>query len=617
MASPTQPPNFQGPRLPSEENRESEIDPEKFRRAIKVEETDDSQKKKKRQPAEEESEEEAEAESASQAGAAAAGFSSFMSEDEKGASILDVGKTGGVRRAPSANVEEETKMWEGPRSSYAGRIMGKDTGEEVSDALFEGLKAPPSEGGSPTSIEGEKAPTLSLGDAPPSLMGAEEAEEPPSPPQEPPPEVAAAAPPPPPPAAPALPEDTSEEPAPTIAQGDVTEGAVTNIPQSAPEISEGEEGATEVAPLQQQPGQAAEIPSSGTEKTEKEKKKEAMQALTGEKASLKEQKEAPVTLKKPEETEAAVSFKTRQEEKEGSLKEGAAKEPLKASLAASSKPAESSPQERAATLPVALTLDGHPLVLSPEQKIPDGFTLLLQKKEQGTLTPKEQEALSQMQVAMGFEPLASIALSPSLEREASGETLSAGKISVKAPDAPVIYTESGTVLTHLLKEETGERDSHSHKEQEENVIAPITPPLTGMFTPTVNPAEQPAYTKLPPDFYELFEKMVGIMTVETTKGVSTTTVKLDMPGSVFDKAEIILERYETAPNTFNLQLQGSEKAVNLFNANITELAAAFQGARLSFDVNIRRPILLKKEEEEGSLFQRKSTDYNEQEKPED
>ena len=95
--------------------------------------------------------------------------------------------------------------------------------------------------------------------------------------------------------------------------------------------------------------------------------------------------------------------------------------------------------------------------------------------------------------------------------------------------------------------------------------------------------------------------MVGVMTVEQHKGITTTTVTINMKDSIFDGAEIILDHYSSAPNAFNLTIAASPQATALINANVDDLAAAFQQSKLAFEVNLRRPILL----EEHQAFKRK------------
>lgn len=124
----------------------------------------------------------------------------------------------------------------------------------------------------------------------------------------------------------------------------------------------------------------------------------------------------------------------------------------------------------------------------------------------------------------------------------------------------------------------------------------------------------PAYATLKPEIFELFERMVGLMTIQQSKGVSTTTVTLNMPGSVFNGCQIVLEHYQTAPNSFNLQLQGSPRAVEIFNDNMADLTSAFQGAKLSFDVNIRTPVLLREERPQVRRKERPEEEQKERER---
>ena len=108
------------------------------------------------------------------------------------------------------------------------------------------------------------------------------------------------------------------------------------------------------------------------------------------------------------------------------------------------------------------------------------------------------------------------------------------------------------------------------------------------------PTNSPAYSTLSPEVYELFEKMVGAIIVQEDSGVTSTTLTLKMPHSIFDKAEVRFDRYQTAPNSFNLELKGSPEAVEKFAANIADLAAAFKQGEHAFEVNILRPSLIQK-----------------------
>ncbi|NGX59413.1 MAG: hypothetical protein KR126chlam3_00564 [Chlamydiae bacterium] len=106
--------------------------------------------------------------------------------------------------------------------------------------------------------------------------------------------------------------------------------------------------------------------------------------------------------------------------------------------------------------------------------------------------------------------------------------------------------------------------------------APTPPPLAAPFAHLSAPVQQ------------LFERMVGVMTVLHETGISQTTLSLDNPQfehSVFYGAQIVITEFSTAPKTFNIELLGNQQAVDLMSANAEELVAAFQAGNYNFKVN--------------------------------
>lgn len=171
------------------------------------------------------------------------------------------------------------------------------------------------------------------------------------------------------------------------------------------------------------------------------------------------------------------------------------------------------------------------------------------------------------------------------------------KLDEKSKEQPL--TESTGGLSVKTESSNEHKDKKEEKESEDSSSISQTTTLTP-FTPQVAP-EAPAYATLPTQVYELFERMVGVMRIEEHNGVSTTTVTINMKNSVFDGAKIVLDHYNTAPNCFNVTIQASPDGQKLINDNIGDLVAAFQQSKLSFEVNMRRPILLK----EYQAFERK------------
>jgi hypothetical protein len=188
-------------------------------------------------------------------------------------------------------------------------------------------------------------------------------------------------------------------------------------------------------------------------------------------------------------------------------------------------------------------------------------------------------------------------------------------IDKKTSPAPTHSVFSATNEHGLsIKTDTGSSHDHPKKQDKDNVAddalaaGQIPTPLVSFSPPPTEPL--PAYTKLPSEVYELFERMVGSITVEHGKASTTTTITLAMKGSIFDGTQIILDRQSSSMNTFNIQIATNPQAQDLVNANLEDLVAAFQGSKLAFDVNIRKPVLLEKYHD----FQRKESPQKEKEK---
>ncbi len=120
-----------------------------------------------------------------------------------------------------------------------------------------------------------------------------------------------------------------------------------------------------------------------------------------------------------------------------------------------------------------------------------------------------------------------------------------------------------------LKIPVTETANLQEKEEEEENIAP--PPSFFPFQPILATSTLlPAYTNLPPDMNEIFEKMVGVMTVMEKGDIKETTFILNgaqFSSSVFFGSQITITAWESAPHTYNIVIAGSKEAVKLFNSH--------------------------------------------------
>ncbi|MBN1914486.1 MAG: hypothetical protein JW769_01185 [Parachlamydiales bacterium] len=100
--------------------------------------------------------------------------------------------------------------------------------------------------------------------------------------------------------------------------------------------------------------------------------------------------------------------------------------------------------------------------------------------------------------------------------------------------------------------------------------------ITGKIAPYLDPELQP-----------LFEKLIGSLIYVSKEGIERTQVTLNSPAfatSRFYGTTITIERYATAPDSFNITLRGNPAAVTLFNANIGNLLQSLQKSNQNFRI---------------------------------
>lgn len=160
-----------------------------------------------------------------------------------------------------------------------------------------------------------------------------------------------------------------------------------------------------------------------------------------------------------------------------------------------------------------------------------------------------------------------------------------------------------------MKEEEEPKEKNSSK----------TISIEGNFSPSFPPSIQPiavaattqAAPYLSPSTMNVFFQMVGTIYVMTQQsGVSRTEIVLNNPSfasSRFFGSTITIEKYATAPDSFNIRLTGAnQQAVVSFKENIPSLMNAFQNGNFAFRIQridaeytTDRPIFRRKEKGEG------------------
>jgi hypothetical protein len=187
------------------------------------------------------------------------------------------------------------------------------------------------------------------------------------------------------------------------------------------------------------------------------------------------------------------------------------------------------------------------------------------------------------------------------------------KQSTEMPTTPLATDDEQTPFivpqhTPTLSSEFSEKEKKekgSLTKVEEKVVLPIAPKIEGEIQPGTVSSSQPStfgsvasFTQLPPQILEMFEKLVGVMTVLQYQGVSTTSITLNMPNTMLDGTTIDIEHYDTAPHAFNIQIYATPQAQEYISQNVQTLQTQLRTTLPNFDITIREPLLIGKTQEE-------------------
>ncbi len=171
--------------------------------------------------------------------------------------------------------------------------------------------------------------------------------------------------------------------------------------------------------------------------------------------------------------------------------------------------------------------------------------------------------------------------------------------------------QSGMAIPMQREEREGGREGRKqgHEAKSSEITRTSLPPMPSYVEPMAAKAMTQAAPYIQPATAALFYQMVGTMYVMGgPQGVNRTEVVLNnaaFANSKFFGSTIKIEKYATAPDSFNITLSGSDQAVVSFRENIPSLMAAFQNGNFTFRVNrldveyrTEKPVFRRKESEE-------------------
>lgn len=200
------------------------------------------------------------------------------------------------------------------------------------------------------------------------------------------------------------------------------------------------------------------------------------------------------------------------------------------------------------------------------------------------------------------------------EKAPAARAFAAGKEKAEAKIEPTPEEVEGMPLIRppaAQAEMGGEKEKGKEKKETGAVssmegAAAQAPSMLPGEAPAAAAGPLPAYTSMHPQILDMFERMVGVMTVLTTTGITETTINLNAPqyaSSLFFGTQIIIQEFSTAPKAFNIQILGTPQAAQAAQGNANDLMAAFQSGNYNFKVNRLDIGILRKEER--PLFRRK------------
>ena len=207
--------------------------------------------------------------------------------------------------------------------------------------------------------------------------------------------------------------------------------------------------------------------------------------------------------------------------------------------------------------------------------------------------PLSDEQLEEMRTAPSQEELIPSASAP----KKKGEAISPDRPGVrkeketpKIKKEPRLWEEQPSLTPGQLRERE-ERGKQKPSAEAASVQPPDPLPANSQrVAQIVQTASTPYLTA---QTSALFYQMVGTIVFMTSSktGISTTEVVLNTPAfqnSVFYNTTIQIEKYASAPDSFNIRLTGTPEAIKVFNSNIENLTTAFtlayEDRRVSFRI---------------------------------
>ncbi len=226
------------------------------------------------------------------------------------------------------------------------------------------------------------------------------------------------------------------------------------------------------------------------------------------------------------------------------------------------------------------------------------------KNQEGSASPRKKQDAEPLPNP-SFSPPPSALLQNTVPKEEKEETAKEKTCLPRAEafwenKEPFLEKESKIMQKPQAKSQS-ESKSPPPKGRKEILPSPLA--VSSEITPTPQPSQVSGALGLSADTLAIYAKIVGTISIMVSPmGDSRTELFLDSPAfahSPFYGASITIERFSSAPYQLNIELTGSNEAVNLFNQNIPNLMTAFQNGKFSYTIQrvsaVHKPLFRRKE----------------------
>ncbi len=138
-----------------------------------------------------------------------------------------------------------------------------------------------------------------------------------------------------------------------------------------------------------------------------------------------------------------------------------------------------------------------------------------------------------------------------------------------------------------------EKEKYALSQSSQNLLDQIFPDLQATA-----PSEAIGFDRLPPHILDLFDRLVGVITVMQIQGKTETTLYLsDQQSPLFKGTSVTITSYSTAPMAYNIEFKAPAQTSPVLQKHIDQLKTAFKDPKKEFNFQIHEIMLSLQEDD--------------------